>query len=630
MCGIVGVLTPGQSFPGSILTTMRDRLAHRGPDDGDNWIFSSHRGTVALAHRRLSILDPRIIAKQPMTSSDGQVVITFNGEIYNYADLKQELITAGRSFKTNCDTEVLLQAYEVWGEVCLHKLNGMFAFIIWDNRKQKALIARDRFGEKPVFYAQSQSGGIAFASEMKALFPWHEIPCEVDLEKVNLAQTGTIYHGRPDTLFKGIRRFLPAHLMWVQIDGTIEKYERYWTPDYEDIDYGLGENQIIDGFRERLIKAVRLRSRADVKGAACLSGGLDSSSLVGILTQHRDALGFSLDTTLSVRFEDDQTIDEGSYIDRVLKYVKLSGETIKPSPQGLVETARHLHWHHEENILSTSIYLEWCLMKRARELNYLVMIDGQGADELLGGYQYYFQYFQHDSFVKEQWWKLQWNTQLYAFRLWLASLRYDNYERRFSRNPGKTYAELQDRGSLPYADPNKYPNAPGLPKLAPGNSFRYTLASGMLYDSLPSQLHSGDRNSMAHGVECRYPFLDYELVDWCIKLPNRAFINRGWQKAVLRQATYGFIPSRVRWRADKVGYSGPQDTWVREGLKAWIGDRIFDSTLRDLESYDLQKIQNWWSSHQNMEADYSTILWQWASIAEWLNMAKQGIWKWGL
>lgn len=632
MCGLVAILSRGTNISEPVLTAMRDRLIHRGPDAGANAIIRTERGgSVALGHRRLSILDPRDVANQPMVSQDGQKWLVYNGEIYNFWELRRELEHCGRHFKTSSDSEVLLQAYEQWGENCVRRFNGMFAFFIWDGDRRRAFVARDRFGEKPLYFSRTGNGLIAFASEIKALTAHPDVTCAPDIEQVDRVMNNMIIHGRPETLFQDIERFMPAHCMWLDEAGEVLDYRRYWTPDYEDIDHELSEDQATDRFRELLEQSIARHTRSDVEGTACLSGGLDSSTLVGFLARaNGEGQVFRLNETISARFPGDPTIDEGPYIDAVLKHSGVLGHSTTPTEDELLNDIRALHWHHEENILSTSMYLEWAVMRSAHAQGYKVIIDGQGADELLGGYQYYFQYFQHDSMLRGQWLKLWQNWLLQKIRLRMTAFRYVDHERRFSTALGIPFWELlKVRGSL-LVDTKKYGDAAGLPSAKPGNCFRYTLASGMLYDSLPTQLHSGDRNSMAHSVESRFPFLDYELVDWCIRLPDDQLVNKGWQKYILRNATSTIIPDHVRYRPEKVGYLGPQDRWARGPLGEWMYDQISNQSLLDIPSYDREALQQRAQCHRRGEGDHSTILWQWASMAEWLSMFKEGSWRDGI
>jgi len=269
---------------------------------------------------------------------------------------------------------------------------------------------------------------------------------------------------------------------------------------------------------------------------------------------------------------------------------------------------------------SLSMYLEWAVMRTANALGYKVMIDGQGADELLGGYQYYFQPYQQDEYLAGRRWQLRLDIWRQSRRLRRAARRYESPERRFRIDFALDEKVLKERGDQPFIDAGKYPGFPGLPEARPGNAFRHTLAAGLLYDSLPGQLHSADRNAMAFGVESRFPFLDYDLVDWCIRLPNRMMIRDGWQKYILRQAIRPVLPRAVVYRPDKVGYQPPQDRWLRCGLEEWIMDQLSSQALRSVPSFDRECVQRQANEHRKGGVDHSDSLWRWASLARWCSL----------
>ncbi|MFZ4125913.1 MAG: asparagine synthase (glutamine-hydrolyzing), partial [Rickettsiales bacterium] len=274
MCGFVAVIGPGTALPEALLSHMRDQLAHRGPDGAENWQGNHVNGTVALGFRRLAIIDTRHIADQPMVAADGHHVIVMNGEIYNYVELREELEELGLTFQTRGDTEVLLQAYRQWGEAMMPKLNGMFAFVIWDAQKGEAFIGRDRFGEKPLYYTRLPDGKVAFASEMKALLAHPDVPIAYDKEVMGKVLAGHIIFGKEETLFKGIKQFRAAHTMRISADGAMDAHHRYWKPEY---DKALGQERrdtLIAKLRAHLERSVMMRTRSDVPVTACLSGGL--------------------------------------------------------------------------------------------------------------------------------------------------------------------------------------------------------------------------------------------------------------------------------------------------------------------------------------------------------------------
>ncbi|MHC5113730.1 MAG: asparagine synthase (glutamine-hydrolyzing) [Planctomycetota bacterium] len=627
MCGIVALLTPDTSLREEVVNAMRDRLVHRGPDGCGTWIGPTPDGVVALAHRRLSILDLSDAGRQPMFDASGSVGLTYNGEIYDYVELRRELESFGHAFHSTCDTEVLLRAYEQWGTDCLDHLNGMFAFVIWDAREQILFAARDRFGEKPFYFAPLPGGGVAMASEMKALFAHPDLHPGFDDEVIEACAQGVPLQGEWETLFAGVRRLPPATAMIFNPDGTTRRSWRYWLPDYDAVREGYREREAVEEFGELLRTSLRMRMRSDVPVGACLSGGLDSSAIVGLVAQLERQGAPRLHHTYSARFDDDPTISEGPYIDRVLAHTGVDGVPVRPDPMRLAEESLELHWHQEEPFGSASMYLEWCVMRAARETGAIVLLDGQGADEVLGGYQHYFQTFQFDLSFHRRLWSLMWNTILFTRRLRRTHAMYANGNRRFNPNIAYTLADLRERRRK-NINPDE-PMRPGLPSSKNGNTFRRHLANGLQYDMMPIQLHSADRNSMAFGIESRFPFLDHRLVDWAIGLPNRALIRHGWQKYVLRKALDGVIPRDVQWRADKVGFAAPQDAWMRGPLKAWARDHLFAGPATELAAYDVEAIESAWSEHQADRGDQSWFLWRWISINHWLTLARDGYWKKG-
>jgi asparagine synthase (glutamine-hydrolysing) len=632
MCGLVA-LVGSHALLEISLRHMRDQLVHRGPDDAGIWLHNYSHRQVGMAFRRLSIQDLSSHGHQPMPGADGQVMLVFNGEIYNFVELRSELSRLGHGFAGGSDSEVLLAAYLQWGKDCISKLNGQFAFCIWDERQGRMLVARDRFGEKPLYFARLQSGGLAFASEMKALLAHPEVSDVPNWEQIRQFSDGAADYGGSGTTFQHIERFLAAHVMEVSLDGQVLSYERYWTPQTQSVQRQARLSDLVEEFRQRLQASVTMRMRADVTLGACLSGGLDSSALVALMVGAHDVAPLS--ATVSARFPSDPTIDEGAYIDQVLNFHGVRGVSADISPAELQREFESLHWHHETPLLSASAYLEWCVHAKARRSGLTVMIDGQGADELLGGYQHYFPVRQNDWFNTGQWGALVWNTWLHQGRLWLEARKYAHAERRFNPKgalPMRHYLSIAARNvprklhGQPLLEQPIELDKPGVPSSANGGFFRQFLADGFLYTSMPMQLVVSDRNAMAFGVEARFPFLDYGLVDWCLTLPENFNIRHGWQKWGLRKAVEGLLPKAVQWRRDKVGFRPPQDEWLRRQLKDWAYDLLTTGPVTDLPNYDRGWIDVVWAKHQQGE-ELSWPLWRWISTSQWLRMHAAGAWR---
>ncbi len=612
---------------------MRDRLTHRGPDDCGQLIEDLGDTVMAMGHRRLSILDLSTTGRQPMNDKSGRFVISFNGEIYNYIEIREELLLKGYSFESDTDTEVLLNAFAEWGQDCLYKLNGMFAFAIWDRKEKILFVARDRFGEKPLYYTSLPQLGIAFASEAKALFAHPDIEAKVNKNVANDFINGITSYSNEETFFENVYRLQPAHAMLVNDKGEIVKKWRYWLPDY-DTDLHKGKHADLEKeFYDRLKKSVQLRLRSDVKVGTCLSGGLDSSVLTGMVKQLHDEGKASLGNSYSARFDDDPTISEGAYIDSMVNYKKLNPEFIHPHAANIIKESQALHWHQEQPFLSASMYLEWCVVRRAKETGTTVLLDGQGADEVLAGYQYYFPFHQRDQLYSANLFSLAKNTYLFNSRIKREAHRYENSERRINSSValdtlGLSKAALKELYlRIKVRKTPEDDQSAGLPKNQRYNGLRTLLARGLLYDMLPNNLHSADCNGMAHSIETRFPYIDYDLVDWCLKLPNDLLIKHGWQKYILRQAARGIVPDDIRWRVDKVGFAAPQDNWLRGDLKEWAYEKLFNGPIVDLEAYDRSVIESFWSKHQSGEEDVSWALWRWISLNEWLMLFKDNVWK---
>ena len=624
MCGFVAIISPGLPIREDLLTVMRDRLLHRGPDNGSNWIHA--RGRIALAHRRLSIIDISHSANQPMSSQDGKVCLAFNGEIYNYLELRNDLIALGHTFSTQSDTEVLLIALREWGESAIPKLNGMFAFAFWDEQSKRMLIARDRFGEKPLFIGKGALNTTIFASEMKAILPHPLMQVSANAQAVSRFGSGRWMEDDDLTFFDDIYRFPPAHAAWYSEDGSQIAKWRYWTPDYTEINNDIGPREAINTFSALMEKSIGLRLRADVPVCSSLSGGLDSSAIVGHLAKIRTSSQFT-QNTFSAVFPSDPTMSEDREISDVIKFTGANSFLVSPNPRMLMEESAQLHWHQEEPFFSASIYLQWCVARLAQENDTKVILDGQGADELLAGYQFYFKQYQLDMLEKGRLPLAIRESNKFNQRLNKASAGYIDPNRRFNSSVAYSSKEL-----LKLKPPNissSYTNCDGLSPLKPGSRLRRTLSEAMLFNSLPMLLRYADRNSMAFSRESRLPYLDYDLVDFCISLPDSYYIRNGWQKWILRESSKNLIPRGITWRADKVGYAAPLDKWLRNELKEWAYERLIDSRLINVDGYDKKNIQKLWSDHQSAKLNNSWALWRWISLSEWYSNLDSGRWRAG-
>ena len=652
MCGIAAVIDAEGPVDAATIDRMRDRLAHRGPDDAGRWVGPLGRMSVALGSRRLKILDLSDAGHQPMFALDGRVAIIFNGLLYNFVELRAELEREGMSFHTSCDTEVLLGAYVAWGRNFVRRLNGMYALVIYDARSESVLVARDRFGEKPLYSTRLPGGGWAFGSEMKALLAHPRVQAEVD--EVALSAWINSGHMPIDrrVLFAGIEEFPAAHALEIDCRSGSTRSWRYWTPDYGDVDTGISVREATDQLARHLERSVDMRLRADVPIGAFLSGGLDSSAIVGELWEQ--LADPSRLTVFSARFDDDPSISEGPFMDAVLREKRFDMHPVSPDPELLAESLDRLIWHHEQPIPSASMFLEWEVLRNARESGKVVMLDGQGADELLAGYEYFFRWRQLDLVMRGEDEQLREETARYRRRLLGAAEDYPEAARRFtdqsiSDEELAEYARQARRAEFP--PPGREDLLPGVPTSArsgfvvrrasrlPGMSglarrrgaearyFRQRLARGMLYESLPRQLHSADRNAMAFGIETRFPFLDYELVDWAVHLPDEFLVRWGWHKYVLRTAVWKRVPEAVRWRRDKVGFQPPQDAWLRGPLREWSNEMLTTGPITERPEYAAFEVPRLWQEHCDGSANHSDTLWRFLSANRWMQMYDESAWS---
>lgn len=568
-----------------------DVVAHRGPD-GRGWrVFDSPAGPVALGHRRLSIIDLDDRALQPMASNDGRYWLILNGEIYNFVELRDELTAKGATFRTTSDSEVLLKAYEAWGRGALERLIGMFAFVIWDNRDKKLFIARDRLGIKPVVYHLSRQG-LGIGSEIKQLAGLPGFSRRINLDRAhNFLENGITDH-LSSTLFADAFNLGPGR--YVEIDlktwrpGDYLPVRDYWTPPAPDGAI-MSEGEAAERFRELFFDSVRLHMRADVRVGSCLSGGLDSSSIVGVQSQLWPNGAEKLEA-ISAVFPG-TSVDESRFINDVVANTGVTGNRITLSPHDVFTDSEAIVRAQDEPYGSTSIHAQHHVFKRARELGVKVMLDGQGADEILGGYHGCFHY--HYSRLIRQVRISQLLTTLAQRKAWhglgfrqqLAGIsgRLPEPLRTLMRPRGKTIPAAPDwmRGNALLAHgPGEHGvlgQALAAEGLTPARSLGEYCVILTRTTSLPMLLRFEDRNSMAHSIEARVPFLDHRLVEFALRLGSQHKIVGGDTKRVLRLAMSDILPPQVLNRRDKIGFATPEESWFKGPLRSAVEAGIEDT-----------------------------------------------------
>lgn len=597
MCGITALYEP--SAPAWLETTLRRMTAlvgHRGPD-GEGFVFfrpeqetslaatavastetpdgirakptSQPSSTIALGHRRLSILDLSAAGHQPMADAAGDCWLTFNGEIYNYLEIRSELAALGHAFHTGTDTEVILAAYREWGEACLARFNGMFAFVLVDTRRSRVFAARDRFGVKPLYLWPTPSGGLALASEIKAFTAHPAWRARLNGQTAyDFLNWGLTDHGE-ETLFAGVTQLRGGESLSAPLAELPRATPRRWytlTPAPFSGDLAEAGYR----FRELLDDSVRLRLRADVPVGSCLSGGLDSSAIVCIMRAQLGDHAAHAQNTFSA-YSDVARFDERRYIEDVVRHTGATPRHLIPDPERLLAELDNLVWHQDEPFGSTSIYAQWCVYRQAREAGVLVMLDGQGADEALGGYHGFFGprlagllargrlgTFYHESSALHRDGLLSRQMQM---RHLANELLPENLADRLRRLTGRT---TQAPGFIDSRRLGASLRRPHADSVDLRNPVRSLCLAQLRSTSLPMLLHWADRDSMAHGVESRLPFLDYRLVEFCLGLAEEHKIAGGWTKRVLREGLRGRLPESVRLRRDKLGFATAEEVWMRD------------------------------------------------------------------
>lgn len=560
MCGIAGIAYQDLN-PDSVARAVRDMIAlqkHRGPD-GDGFYDSD---MVSLGHARLAIIDLTDAGRQPMSDQDMCFWITFNGEIYNYLELAHHLKQVGARFEGNSDTEVLLAAYKYWGKECVNHLRGMFAFAIWDNKERELFIARDRLGIKPLHYFLDGYGNLFFSSEIKALLPFiPERKFHPELARDYIAWN-LLDHDDSQTMFENIKRLPPGHtLIWKAGNILVNRYWKLQVPDETSILLSQ-PTQLFHEFRERFVDVIRLHLRSDVPVGTSLSGGLDSSSIVGVVNKLLRVDGIwkeGWQHSFSACF-DEAELDERPYIEEVVKTTDITPHYVFPSGEQLIADFEDWIWYQEEPVSHSNPYAQYCVARLANQHGIKVLLDGQGADEQLAGYRKFILVYLR-SLVQQRNYPLAIREALSFFLSpeILRTSRFANGKRYLFNSPD--YASFL----WPSGIQLKRPIA-----LELGTSLTQRLYQDITSSSLPLLLRYEDRNSMAFGIEARVPFVDHELVEWLIRLPPEMLLFRGWTKYILRESLSDILPSKIRYRKTKLGFLTPENKWLSGPLQPWL------------------------------------------------------------
>lgn len=578
MCGIVGFTGEPDSEK---LEAMMNCIAHRGPDD-DAKFEQEH---FQLGMRRLAIIDLTDDI-YPLPNETKDVFCVFNGEIYNYQPLREELKGLGHTFATESDTEVIIHGYEEWGTKCWSRLRGMFVIILYDAKQDQLYIVRDRLGIKPVYYAEVD-GRVVFSSEIKAIVRnWDVDPAPDDISVWRFLNS-RVHDDSKHTFFANIKRLMPAHFMQIEADGNF-RIERYWelktTTEFKstksDEDYAAD-------FREKFIESMKLHLISDVPVGVTLSGGLDSSSVTCIARKLiNEGTSMHTDQNKLMTFSalhPGETIDESEYINEVVKYAQTDPHAVVPNVDEFWNEVETWMYYQEEPTISTAPYAYYSVMREAHKF-VKVLLSGQGGDELMAGYiPYFMSYIQSAQDANAVWELLRESVQ--GFDLYAPFIK-QKFDTLISKSK-----QLDARSML-----NIDAETMDATKERIQHKHYRNLNKRLLFDltegSVPNLLRYEDKNSMAHSIESRVPFLDHEFVEFVHSLPIDQKIKHGWNRYVYRNAMKGLMPEKNRLRRSKIGFVNSEWEWLQaksaqiseifsseefKSRKYWHADRVLEN-----------------------------------------------------
>lgn len=641
MCGINGIITADTSLKLKITEANR-LIRHRGPDDegylsvdiatGDHKEFSGEDSVdyiknkypifnsanknkeVILSHRRLSIIDLSPLGHCPMSDPEGKIWITYNGEIYNYPEIREELKQAGFNFRSNSDTEVIINAYLHWGTECLNKFNGMWALALWDKRFKRLILARDRFGVKPLYYSFHKNY-FAFSSEIKPLVNYENFNVKINSLKIPFY---LIYGNRlntDDTYIEGVNSLKPSHYLIYENDSiTVKKYYEVNKLDQSSYSEEDLQNRIV----ELLEDSIKLRFRSDVPVGTCLSGGFDSSSIVSLAS---DAGQKNIQTFSAVWNE--KNCDESYYIDIVNNRFNCSPNKVIPSESEFSDVFSKLCYYQEIPTEGPGLYPQWYVMKKAGE-KVKVLLDGQGGDEVFGGY------FQMGAYLRgilrdKNIFKIASESKnfiqffnksgIHSFTGWLFPKQYGY----MTRSKLSARFNIINKELL-----NKIKKSSLYFDVEPAKKFSSYLGSLSYHFihtmTIPALLHYEDRSSMAHSIESRVPFLDYRLVELGVNLSSKYLSYKGISRPLYRKAVTPYLPKEIVNRTDKLGFPVPFNDWTRGSLKNMITDELLTGNNSLFDYIDRITLEKNLESHFKNEKDYSWEIWRMLSLNNFIRL----------
>ncbi len=630
MCGIVGGwFKEAGSGLGEKLSCALSSLKHRGPDNHQSELIDFGTGSVALGHARLSIIDLTSAASQPMSSVDKRYSIVFNGEIYNYLEIRDELMESGCQFSTSSDTEVLLQAWIAWGESCLTRLKGMFAFVVLDHQERTLTCVRDAFGIKPFFYS-FDDGNFIFASEISALLKLLPAMPDINRQKSYEYLVFGLYDQSENSFLQGVKHLLPAHLMKLDLNsGQLSSPRQWWWPSIKQSS-NLSFEQAAKELRQRFLDNIKLHMRSDVPLGAALSGGLDSSAIVCAMRHIEPEK--PIHTFSYIARDTDK--DEEQWVDIVNQHVNGTSHKVYTSSSELATDFNDLIKTQGEPFGGASIYAQYRVFQLAKENRITVTLDGQGADELLAGYHGYpgsviFSLLEQKRFIDcfqfiASWSKWPGRSVLKALisfgdKIVPQSLRAKALTL-VGRNPLPAWidAECLDSYSVKCAQPVLKEQAD-----ASGRRVMNSLREALLIKDIPFLLRHGDRNSMRWSIESRVPFLTIDMAEFLFSLPEEYLISlNGETKSLFRKAMRGIVPDEILDRKDKIGFATPDKIWLKEleeQISQWVDVSLSKVDFLKPEQTRLEIAQMFDDSKP-----FSLTAWRLVNYCLWISALEKG------
>ncbi|XLZ68460.1 XrtA/PEP-CTERM system amidotransferase [Massilia sp. SR12] len=616
MCGITGIMDArgGRAVDEALLRRMNDTQHHRGPDEGDTYIEPG----IGFGHRRLSVID---IAQgqQPLGNEDGSVMVCYNGEIYNYRELTAELKALGHTFKTKSDTEVIVHAWEQWGEDCVHHFRGMFAIGLWDRKQQVMFLARDRLGVKPLYYAMTPDGWFAFSSELKALRMHPSLPREID----PLAVEDYFAYGyvpEPKTIYKGALKLSPGFRLTQKVGAPLAQPQQFWDVPFK-LHEKMTESDAQGELVERLREAVKIRLVAEVPLGAFLSGGVDSSAVVAMMA----GLDEGAVHTCSIAFKD-KAFDESEYAQQVAQLYKTDHfvETVDTDDYGLIDTLAHLY---DEPYADSSAIPTYRVCQLARK-RVTVALSGDGGDENLAGYRRY-RYAMAEQSVRGRipdflrkpvfgtlgrvYPKADWAPRVFRAKTTFEALSRDLVEGYFhgvsimsDAMRARLFSDKFRAGLQGYsAIEVMRGHAANSPTDDPLSMIQYLDMKTYLPGDILTKV---DRASMAHALEVRVPLLDHKLVEWISGLPPDMKLKGSEGKYIFKKSMEKYLPHDILYRK-KQGFAVPLASWFRGPLRERVQQALLGPTLADTGMFNIGFLREIVEQHLSGRRDYSAPIW---------------------